>query len=273
MAERHLGRTARPTRQTALLRLTVARALAASTSTGAFEALEQAATDAAQCDTPDLEGLCFATLGTLREKAGRLDAALESMRRGVAAQRRDRARSERFRAALRELPLRSPGSVASSGSPGRPGAPVAPVPLARAQSDGVPDRPNEPHRLQAIGRPARGRPAAGRSMASPRTCRGWAEPWPPPLSCAVRRSTSERPRQARWSTTSAARRSCRPWTTRFRPIERRRAMHGFDPLFGPLDSLVESGVDDGPSGEETVDAGESPAGDCGGDAEAVALRP
>ena len=27
---------------------------------------------------------------------------------------------------------------------------------------------------------------------------------------------------------------------------------GFDPLFGPLDSLVESGVDEGPNGEETV---------------------
>ncbi len=107
---KHLGMTARPTRQTALLRLTVARALAASASAGAFEALERAATDASHCDTPDLEGLCLSTLGTLREQAGRLDAALESMRRAVAAQRRDRARSERFRAALRALPLRSPGS-------------------------------------------------------------------------------------------------------------------------------------------------------------------
>ena len=75
-------RTARPTRQIALLRLTVARALAESSSPGAFEALEQAAADASACDAPDLEGLCLSTLGALREQAGRLDAALESMRRG-----------------------------------------------------------------------------------------------------------------------------------------------------------------------------------------------
>ncbi len=112
----HLGATTRPTRQTALLRLAVARALAGSKSAGAVAALEQAATDAAQCDTPDLEGLCLSTLGTLREQAGRLDAALESMRRGVAAQRRDRARSERFRAALGALPLRSPGALVTARS-------------------------------------------------------------------------------------------------------------------------------------------------------------
>jgi collagen type I/II/III/V/XI/XXIV/XXVII alpha len=103
----HLSATGRPTRQIALLRLTMARAIAGLTSAGAFEAVEQAAEDASDCDTPDLEGLCLSTLGTLREQAGRLDAALESMRRGVAAQRRDRARSERFRAALGVLSLRS----------------------------------------------------------------------------------------------------------------------------------------------------------------------
>ena len=102
---------ARPTRQIALLRLTVARALAESSSADAFEALEHAAADASACDAPDLEGLCLSTLGTLREHAGRLDAALESMRRGVAAQRRDRTRSERFRAALQALPL-TPGAGA-----------------------------------------------------------------------------------------------------------------------------------------------------------------
>lgn len=103
----HLSATGRPTRQIALLRLTMARAIAGLTSAGAFEAVEQAAEDASDCDTPDLEGLCLSTLGTLREQAGRLDAALESMLRGVAAQRRDRARSERFRAALGVLSRRS----------------------------------------------------------------------------------------------------------------------------------------------------------------------
>ena len=43
---KHLVSLARPTRQIALLRLTVARALAESSSPGAFEALEQAASDA-----------------------------------------------------------------------------------------------------------------------------------------------------------------------------------------------------------------------------------
>ncbi len=105
-----LRKTARPTRQIALLRLAVARAVAESAPTAAVEALEQAAQDAADCDTPDLEGLCLSTLGALREQAGRLDAALESMRRGVAAQRRDRARSEKFREALRSMSLAAPAA-------------------------------------------------------------------------------------------------------------------------------------------------------------------
>jgi hypothetical protein len=103
-----LRKTARPTRQIALLRLAVARAVADSAPAAAVEALEQAAQDAAACDTPDLEGLCLSTLGALREQAGRLDAALDSMRRGVAAQRRDRARSERFREALRSMSVAAP---------------------------------------------------------------------------------------------------------------------------------------------------------------------
>ncbi|MDT7576262.1 MAG: collagen type alpha, partial [Pseudonocardiales bacterium] len=103
-----LRKTSRPTRQIALLRLAVARAVADSAPAAAVEALEQAAQDAAACDTPDLEGLCLSTLGALREQAGRLDAALESMRRGVAAQRRDRARSEQFREALRSMSVAAP---------------------------------------------------------------------------------------------------------------------------------------------------------------------
>ena len=139
---KHLGAKTPPTRQTVLLRLTVARALAASTSAGAFEALEQAATDASQCDTPDLEGLCHSTLGASHEQAGRLDAALESMRRGVAAQRRDRARSERFRAALWALPLRAAGFLAVTERSGRTGVAV-PFPSAETRSARSADRASE----------------------------------------------------------------------------------------------------------------------------------
>ncbi|HEY0816820.1 MAG TPA: hypothetical protein VGE11_26385 [Pseudonocardia sp.] len=125
---RQLQETTRPTRQVALLRLAMARALAESTSVGAVEALEQAARDAAACDAPDLEGLCLSTLGALREQSGRLDAALESMRRGVAAQRRDRVRSERFRAALSAMALGShPARVEAVVLPDRPEVAVAPV--------------------------------------------------------------------------------------------------------------------------------------------------
>jgi len=248
MAERHLGRTARPTRQTALLRLTVARAIATSTSTGAFEALEQAATDAAQCDTPDLEGLCFATLGTLREKAGRLDAALESMRRGVAAQRRDRGRSERFRAALRELPLRSPGSVASSGRPGV----TAPVPIARVQSDGVPARPDEPHL-----------PPFDRSPG-PWTTGCWTVDGGPTdmrrlgravAASALVRSASVDLREAAAGPVIDDIGGAKVVPIPDNPLPPDRATAGdtgFDPLFGPLDSLVESRVGDGPNGGEAT---------------------
>jgi hypothetical protein len=138
--------TARPTRQIALLRLTVARALAESSSSGAFEALEQAAADASASDAPDLEGLCLSTLGTLREHAGRLDAALESMRRGVAAQRRDRARSERFRAALSALPL---ASAAPVGAAVRQKS-LVPLPAVRRRSrGGEGGSVDQPHPLAA----------------------------------------------------------------------------------------------------------------------------
>ena len=144
---KHLVPPVRPTRQIALLRLTVARALAESSSPGAFEALEQAAADASACDAPDLEGLCLSTLGTLREHAGRLDAALESMRRGVAAQRRDRARSERFRAALGALPLTC--ATAPAGAAGRQDSPL-PLPALRRRSPrGQGGRTDQPHPLAA----------------------------------------------------------------------------------------------------------------------------
>ena len=118
-----------------------------STSPGAFEALEQAAADASACDAPDLEGLCLSTLGTLREHAGRLDAALESMRRGVAAQRRDRARSERFRAALGALPLTC--ATAPAGAAGRQDSPL-PLPALRRRSPrGQGGRTDQPHPLAA----------------------------------------------------------------------------------------------------------------------------
>jgi len=146
---KHLVSLARPTRQIALLRLTVARALAESSSPGAFEALEQAASDASACDAPDLEGLCLSALGALREQAGRIDAALESMRRGVAAQRRDRARSERFRAALRALPLMPSGTPALMNAAGRPNSPV-PSQTVRARPLRFGDiRADEPHPLAA----------------------------------------------------------------------------------------------------------------------------
>ena len=155
---KHLVPPVRPTRQIALLRLTVARALAESSSPGAFEALEQAAADASACDAPDLEGLCLSTLGTLREHAGRLDAALESMRRGVAAQRRDRARSERFRAALGALPL-------TSAPPHQRARPVGRTARCRClRSDGGRPVGRVGARTNRIRWPrTRGRPVAGRA--------------------------------------------------------------------------------------------------------------
>lgn len=93
----------RPTRQSALLRLTMAEVLPDAAFAEAFVAMEQAASDAADCDSPDLESRCLFTLATLHERSGRSAAAADALRRGVAARQRNRARAERFQAALRAL--------------------------------------------------------------------------------------------------------------------------------------------------------------------------
>jgi hypothetical protein len=96
-----LSEPSRPTRQLALLRLTVARAAALGESTvAAADLLERAAADAAASDVPDLEAVCRSALAALREKAGQLDGTVEELQRGVAAERRDRSRIRRFRTAL-----------------------------------------------------------------------------------------------------------------------------------------------------------------------------
>ena len=241
----HLAPTARPTRQRALLRLTVARALAASASPGAFEALEQAAADASACDAPDLEGLCLSTLGTLREQAGRLDAALESMRRGLAAQRRDRARSERFRAALRGLSLLPSGVVARVSSTERLGA-MVPSQATRALSRRMVDRPGEPHPL-----------AANPWTTGSWTAGGWTTDVTP--SPEVRpREAAVAPRPGRGTAAKSpdvdgaglpAMRS-EPEVGRDTGQETDDAAS--DPLFGPLDGIVEQGVDGESSGGPTA---------------------
>jgi hypothetical protein len=100
-----LSEQARPTRQMALLRLTVTRALAAQDARAdTAQLLAQAAEDAAGSDVPDLEAVCRTALGALHEQAGRLDVALEELQLAVGAERRDRGRSRRFLAVLAELP-------------------------------------------------------------------------------------------------------------------------------------------------------------------------
>lgn len=99
-----LSEQGRPTRQLALLRLTVTRALAAQDDgADTVELLAQAAEDAAGSDVPDLEAVCRTALGALHEQAEQLDTALEALQLAVGAERRDRARSRRFLAALAEL--------------------------------------------------------------------------------------------------------------------------------------------------------------------------
>ena len=243
----HLVSTARPTRQRALLRLTVARALAASASPGAFEALEQAAADASACDAPDLEGLCLSTLGTLREQAGRLDAALESMRRGLAAQRRDRARSERFRAALRELSLLPSGVATPVSSTGRRDA-MVPSQVTRALSRRMADHAGEAHPL-----------TANPWITGSWTAGGWTTDVTPSPDRRSRQAAAA-PRPGRGT---AAEPPDVDGGSAGLPAMRSEPGVGSDagqdvddtasdPPFGPLDGIVEQGVDGGSSGGPTA---------------------
>jgi hypothetical protein len=100
-----LAEPARASRQLALLRLTVARAVATGQGVaGSVGLLEQAAEDAAASDAPDLESVCRTALGALQEQMGPVETALETLRLGVAAERRDRTRIARIRSALADLP-------------------------------------------------------------------------------------------------------------------------------------------------------------------------
>lgn len=101
---RRLAELTRPTRQSALLRLTMARVAATGQDHAvATEALERATSDAAGSDMPQLEAVCRSTLGALHEQAGRVELAIDVLGLGVAAQRRDRSRADRFLTALRNV--------------------------------------------------------------------------------------------------------------------------------------------------------------------------
>lgn len=95
---------ARPTRQLALLRLTIARAAASdphdTDPASTASELERAAQDASAADVPELEHVCRTASGELHESQGRLDASLEATRLAVVADRRSRARARRLRAAI-----------------------------------------------------------------------------------------------------------------------------------------------------------------------------
>jgi collagen type I/II/III/V/XI/XXIV/XXVII alpha len=130
-AARRLLATARPSRQVAGLRLAVARVVAVTGGPeGVVADVEPAAEDAAHSDVPELESACRLLLGELYEAAGRLDAALASVRAAMAAQRRDRDRELRLRAHLAALGAGRPGppSLVGSVSPPVSSPPAASVP-------------------------------------------------------------------------------------------------------------------------------------------------
>jgi hypothetical protein len=151
----------RPSRQLALLRLTVARAVATGDAAEiTVELLEQAAKDAAGSDVPELESVCRAALGALHENAGRLDTALESLRLGVVAERRDRTRMLRFRTALAELP---PETVRAGGSAER----SAPTRVPRGTAAGGDSSTTMTMSAAPGGRRAAGRDSAPRTAQEP----------------------------------------------------------------------------------------------------------
>jgi syndecan 1 len=91
-----------PSRQAVQLRLSIARATAGdvdSTRRGLAEAAEMAAA----ANMPSLVSACRTALAGLEEQAANVEAALASMRAGVAAERTDQERGRRFRALLTTL--------------------------------------------------------------------------------------------------------------------------------------------------------------------------
>ncbi|WP_219420192.1 hypothetical protein, partial [Pseudonocardia nigra] len=131
-----LTEPARPSRQMVRLRLTVTRAVAgAEQRHNTTEVLEHAARDSVESDVPDLESVCWSALGALHEKAGQLDTALEELRLGVVAERKDRGRALRIRAALATVvpeAATAPGGRDTAGRSRGAQRPVEPTANGRA---------------------------------------------------------------------------------------------------------------------------------------------
>ncbi|MDT7706473.1 MAG: collagen type alpha, partial [Pseudonocardiales bacterium] len=174
-----LNDTTRPSRQMALLRLTVARTLATSGSDAVARELEQAARDAGACDVPDLESVCWSTLGALQEKTDRLDEVLGSIRLGVAAQRRDEARAGRFRAALDSVMTTVPEvGAAESGVaavPAGDGAQRGSSDAVATEVNGSPARRSRQHRPIDTGRNGTTGPLPARNGGGPPTGGPWTD--------------------------------------------------------------------------------------------------
>lgn len=127
---------ARPTRQLALLRLTLARVAAEDAPDGgdAAKELERAAHDAAASDAPELEYICRTALGEVHEAGGRMEQALESLRLAAVAERRHRSRAARFRAAVAAVPGLLAGATRTGGPSTTARGPAAsPVPVATGE--------------------------------------------------------------------------------------------------------------------------------------------
>lgn len=139
---------ARPTRQLALLRLTLARAAAEEAPGGDADAateLARAARDAAASDAPELEYICRTALGEVHETGGRPESALESVRLAVVAERRHRSRAVRFRAALAATPGLVAGDPAAGAAPTQGSVPsVSRTPVGSGQVDVEPSGRDAP---------------------------------------------------------------------------------------------------------------------------------